>query len=107
MLGLCCEVVKKTLQFSVRVAIGITKNRSNALGAQDAGCWGELLNANDCLRMLDRDEEQDIRKEKTNSEAKASTFARFVRDWRCANEAVGDQPADKAPRRMRGRGGRV
>lgn len=108
MFGLCLEVVKKTLKCSDKHAIGVMRNRLNSLDGQETECWTELLNVNGCLRMLDRDEEQEIRKDKSTIEAKASVFARFVRDWRCANEAVSEQPPEKAPRRKPGgKGARV
>jgi len=97
------QLVKHVLSCSDEECVPIMQLRAAMVDDHEAACLDALLEMDECVGMLDKEEEQDMRQVQAKAKIKKADYIEFLSEYRRKRQEV--MPAPKAVKgRGRGRG---
>lgn len=86
--SVCLASVRSILGVGEREAVSILKSRVVAMDSSDTDCWDQILEADGCMSVFDKEEAEQFKKQKERSLSNRDSFRLFLRDWQAANAKV-------------------
>lgn len=84
----CFEAVQRALGCSEEAAVDILKKRAVQMDMHDTDCWDQILEADECTAIFDKEEAEQFRKQRDKTMLNVNNYRQFLKNWQTANGRV-------------------